>query len=71
MSSLYSCQFLIDGVAAGQPIDLVHAQTDSDALLIGRALAVARTNHTGYEIRKGERLVYRHQGPNLPATVVV
>jgi len=65
MSNLYSCQFLIDGLATGQPIDLLHARTDADAVMIGRALAVSRTKCTSYEIREGYRLVHRHEGPHV------
>lgn len=61
---LYSCEFLDDHAHSPAIVEL-DCGDDSDAILAGRYLAESRPGCNGYEIRFGDRLVYRHERSQL------
>lgn len=69
-SRSYTCHLLEDGVYLFPPIEL-SCDEAAEAILAGRAIAEARGRHQSYEVRFGDRLIYRHEGPHLRAKQAV
>lgn len=66
---LYSFRFLGKGLGSSATFSL-KAGDDADAILAGRRLARDLPGCAGYEVRRGQVLLYRHEHAPVSASVV-
>jgi hypothetical protein len=66
---LYSCRFLGKSHGSSAAFSL-KAGDDADAIFAGRNLAGDLPGCAGYEVRRGSRLIFRHEHAPVSASVV-